>query len=56
MRGVDLDKKTSLKGGRDGVQEVFKEAIAKPIPTAAIALSSMQDAMRPQVIWSLFGF
>ncbi|CAM6097860.1 unnamed protein product [Calypogeia fissa] len=48
MRGLDVDMKSTVRGGRDGVQEVFKEAIAKPVPTAEIALSSMQEAMRPQ--------
>jgi len=31
------------------VQEVFKDAISKPLPTPSIAVSTMQEAMHPQV-------
>jgi hypothetical protein len=31
------------------VQEVFRDAISKPLPTPSIAVSTMQEAMHPQV-------
>ncbi|KAL3676036.1 hypothetical protein R1sor_025984 [Riccia sorocarpa] len=35
-------------GGFGKVQEVFKDVISRPVSTASIALSAMQEAMKPQ--------
>ena len=34
---------------RDRVMDVFRAAISRPVPPETIALSTMQDAMKPQV-------
>jgi hypothetical protein len=34
---------------RNRILEVFKDAISKPLPTPSIAVSTMQEAMHPQV-------
>ncbi|BFI29259.1 THO complex subunit 1 [Marchantia polymorpha subsp. ruderalis] len=48
---MEIDNLNSLKAKNikaKNVDEVFKDVISRPISTASIALTAMQDAMKPQ--------